>query len=445
MLDLKPLKYNYLFSITKISFYTFPISLIAGSLIVNLNIIVFTTLGIIFCFLNKIKFRFNLINISLLLFFLIFILSSYRNLNEIGTENFVKSIFLIKFFLLYAVLEILIKNTKFEIKYFFNICFFSIFFLSLDLSIQYFFGKNTLGFVPHEGRISGIFGHEAIAGAYLQKIFIFSLISMFFFQFDSKNNKKSLYLSIILASIIFGSFVASNRISFIILILSIFLFIFLFKILRKNLIYSIILILPVLFVIYQNDPSVNARYNGFFFNIQKLIFTLEDSYFSKKKNTNVDKEIIKENESILKNTKINPSTHARLFSTAFESFKEKIYLGNGYKSFRTRCVIFTNKSQNYLCSTHPHNYHLEVLHDTGIIGFLILTFFIVSLLLKVSIQIFKSDESNIYKIILSLLLINLLIELFPFKSTGSLFTSWNGTLVWLAVSLINYKNHEIRD
>lgn len=445
MLDLKPLKYNYLFSITKISFYTFPISLIAGSLIVNLNIIVFTTLGIIFCFLNKIKFRFNLINISLLLFFLIFILSSYRNLNEIGTENFVKSIFLIKFFLLYAVLEILIKNTKFEIKYFFNICFFSIFFLSLDLSIQYFFGKNTLGFVPHEGRISGIFGHEAIAGAYLQKIFIFSLISMFFFQFDSKNNKKSLYLSIILALIIFGSFVASNRISFFILISSIFFFVFLFKILRKNIIYSLILILPVLFIIYQNDPSINARYSGFYFNAQKLIFTLKESYFSKKDNTNVDKEIIKKNESTLRNTKINPSTHAKLFYTTFESFKEEIYLGHGYKSFRTRCVIFTNKNQNYLCSTHPHNYHLEVLHDSGIIGFLILTFFIFSLLLKVSIKIFKSDENYIYKIILSLLLINLLIEIFPFKSTGSLFTSWNGTLVWLAVSLMNYKYHENKE
>lgn len=442
---MKPLKNNYLFSITKISFYTFPISLIAGSLIVNLNIIVFTTLGIIFCFLNKIKFRFNLINISLLLFFLILILSSYRNLNEIGTENFIKSVFLIKFFLIYAVLEILIKNTKFEIKYFFNICFFSIFFLSLDLSIQYFSGKNILGFVPHEGRISGIFGHEAIAGAYLQKIFIFSLISIMFFLFDTRNNKKSLYLSLILASIIFGSFVASNRISFFILISSIIFFIFLFKILRKKLTYSIILILPVLFIIYQNDPSINARYSGFYFNVQKLIFTLKDSYFSKKENTNVDKEIIKKNETTLKNTKINPSTHARLFSTAFESFKEKIYLGNGYKSFRTRCVNFTNKNQNYLCSTHPHNYHLEVLHDSGIIGFLILTFFIISLLLKVSIRIFKSDESYICKIILSLLLINLLIELFPFKSTGSLFTSWNGTLVWLAVSLMNYKNHENKE
>lgn len=44
------------------------------------------------------------------------------------------------------------------------------------------------------------------------------------------------------------------------------------------------------------------------------------------------------------------------------------------------------------------------------------------------------------KIILSLLLLNFLIELFPLKSTGSLFTTWNGTLLWLSISLVNYKN-----
>ena len=116
MENLKSFKSDYLLNLTKISFYSFPISLMIGSLFVNLNIIIFIVLGTIFCFCNKIKFRFNFINISLLLFFFIIIISSYINLDNIGIENFLKSILLIKFFLLFVVLENLGKNENFELK-----------------------------------------------------------------------------------------------------------------------------------------------------------------------------------------------------------------------------------------------------------------------------------------------------------------------------------------
>ena len=91
---------------------------------------------------------------------------------------------------------------------------------------------------------------------------------------------------------------------------------------------------------------------------------------------------------------------------------------------------------------HPHNYHLEVLHDTGILGFLFISIFTFALLIK-SINDYKKKEiSYIGKIILVLLLINFLIEIFPLKSSGSLFTTWNGTLAWLAVTLVNFVNYK---
>ena len=48
--------------------------------------------------------------------------------------------------------------------------------------MQFFYGKNILGYEPWEGRITGIFGSEAIAGGYIQKFLIFSLISIFTFS-----------------------------------------------------------------------------------------------------------------------------------------------------------------------------------------------------------------------------------------------------------------------
>ena len=338
--------------------------------------------------------------------------------------------------------ETLIKNTKFEINFFFKLCFFLIIFLSLDLSIQYFFGKNILGLTPHEGRISGIFGHEAIAGAYLQKIFIFSFIGMSFFLFDIENKKNSFLIILFLILIIFASFIGSNRISFFILISLIIFLSFFFSIFRKKLIFSILCIVPILYYFYQNDLSIKSRYSGFFYKTENLILNVKDIYLLKKneKIGEIKNELSNDNSQI-KESKLLLANHGKIYLTAFHSFKEKMFLGNGYKSFRSKCVIFTKKNDNYLCSTHPHNYHLEVLHDTGLIGFFILTLFIFSLLIKSLYRLFKTKLFYYEKLILSLLIINLSIELFPLKSTGSLLTTWNGTLVWIAVALINYKNY----
>ena len=79
-------------------FYFIPISFIIGSLVVNLNIILFSILGFIYLYLNKIKIRFNSANICLLIFFLVCVISSFVNIDIIGDQNFYKSIFLFKFF-----------------------------------------------------------------------------------------------------------------------------------------------------------------------------------------------------------------------------------------------------------------------------------------------------------------------------------------------------------
>ena len=110
-------------------------------------------------------------------------------------------------------------------------------------------------------------------------------------------------------------------------------------------------------------------------------------------------------------------------------------------ALKTPTNVARVKQKNTICSTHPHNYHLEVLHDTGLVGFVIITFFVFYLLINKSKLIFSSNISYSEKIFLSLIVINFLIEIFPIKSTGSLFTTWNGTLLWISIALLNYKNY----
>ena len=91
-------KKKLLLPLIEISVYFFPVSLIAGSLIVNLNIIIFLLLGFSYFIINKIKVHLNFSNISLLLFFFVLITSSFLNKDLIGISNFLKSILLLKFF-----------------------------------------------------------------------------------------------------------------------------------------------------------------------------------------------------------------------------------------------------------------------------------------------------------------------------------------------------------
>ena len=143
-------KNNHLLSVLEISLYFLPASFLLGTLIVNLNLIIFIFLATTYLILNKIKIILNISNLTLFTFFLVLILSSYKNINQIGIENFLKSIFLLKFYLLYILIETLLFQRKLNIKYFFNVCLVLSVLLSLDLLLQFFYGKNILGYEPWE-------------------------------------------------------------------------------------------------------------------------------------------------------------------------------------------------------------------------------------------------------------------------------------------------------
>ena len=70
------IKNHFFLPLLRILFYSLPVSFVIGSLVVNLNIILFLILGLIYLFLNKIKIIFNLTNLVLLSFFIVCILSS---------------------------------------------------------------------------------------------------------------------------------------------------------------------------------------------------------------------------------------------------------------------------------------------------------------------------------------------------------------------------------
>lgn len=424
-------KTDNILSLLEFFLYLIPISLATGSLLVNINLIIFIIVGIIYLIKENLKIKFTFSTVSLLVFFLILIFSSYLNIKIINFVNLLKSIFLLKFFLLFLIIENLFFYKKINLNYFFFISLFLSIFVSLDLLLQFFSGKNIFGFEPFENMITGIFQTEGIAGGFLQKLFVFSLTALAILI--SQNNRFNyLIQTVIIILIVFAIFISNNRMPFLLILFFSFLLLIFCKPFRKSFIFSFILLIPLFYFFFQNNNFIKYRYLDIYNQAIKIINI---------KNYNYNNQIIVK-ENIIVNNKNSEkkylTAHSKIFLTTFLSFSEKKLLGNGYKSFRFKCEKFSN-IENTSCATHPHNYYLEIIHDSGLIGLLFFILFFSSLLLKVILKIYKFKLDDAYKIILTLFVLNILIEIFPIKSSGSIFTTWNGTIFWVSISLLNYK------
>ena len=117
-------------------------------------------------------------------------------------------------------------------------------------------------------------------------------------------------------------------------------------------------------------------------------------------------------------------------------FDEKKLFGHGVKSFRNKCNLKKFNSGPKSCSTHPHNYYLQLLSATGIFTFIILAIFFV-FILKELIENFiikiKKNKINNKKICY---LISVFIAIFPFATSGSFFNNWISFTIFLSLGFL---------
>ena len=85
---------------------------------------------------------------------------------------------------------------------------------------------------------------------------------------------------------------------------------------------------------------------------------------------------------------------------------------------------------------HPHNYYLEILTESGLIGFIILiiSFFLILYQTFYKKYFSKSDLNSNILIVPFMFLF--LVEIFPIKSTGSFFTTGNTTYLFLIMGML---------
>ena len=419
-----------IFKIVKLLFYSFPIILFFSSSFLNLHITLLTILGLIVLNKLKIKFNLSLIDYLILIFFIINLITTINNISTLGYENLIKSILTFRFFLLIWVVRNLLLSQIVNVKILSIISLISSILLSLDIFLQHLIGYDIFGFQPYDLRFNGFFEHEAIAGAYLQKFLILSLLIILLSNL--KKIIKAILITFILNILGLGILLSLDRMPFIILIFShILIFIFL-KNFRIIFMLNLIIIITLFIYFIKNSENVRNRYEylNSEINFNKIL-----SLSQIKKNLSVSVQNHKSTDS-LSNKSFFHGDYIKLFKTAYYISLQNNFIGSGHKSFIHEC--FKLKVENIKCNNHPHNMYLEVLIHTGAIGtfiFIIILLLILNKIIKLLIQNYLKKEQYIILVLFSVYFIT---EFFPLRSFGSIFTTFNGSIFWFLFGIITY-------
>ena len=402
-----------------------PISYILGNLAINVNLacIIFFTLII---YRKKIfKYKLLLIDKLFLIFFsfalfsgIINTFSSLSNLdNQLSNYNvLLKSLAFMRYLIFYFIIRFLVLDKIFNFKLFFIITSICVLFVSIDIIIQFYYGKDLFGNLRTPHKLSGPFGDEYIAGSYLQRfsIFLFFLVP-FFFNLDDK--KIIIFILSILFMLIFLSMImAGNRMPILLFLLMFVLLFFMEKKLRKySLLFFTVSIL--IFLLFFNYSLLVKSYTANFLDIvYQMVLFLKDVIFLGK-------------EPSIYNTISN--SYIKEFYTGYAAWRENILVGGGIDSFYYNCA----KTMQF-CSSHPHNYYLELLSELGLVGFLlalIILTYILYLLITSKRQFVSGNFTNN---LISPFILVFLVEIFPIKTSGSFFTTGNATFIFLILGII---------
>jgi len=399
--------------------YFYPLFLIIGPAANNIfHIIILLFSGYIF-FDKKINLLVNqkIIIYSLLFLFLYSIVITIFNENYLFLKN---SIFFLKLISFILVLSFFVQNNIFEIKKFIiiNFCILSV--VIIDTIFQYKTGYNIMGYEIepiNKIRLTSFFKGEYVVGSFISKIFLPIIICVYFY-FKNKKYRNVLFL-LFLNLTVLTVFITGERSSLLITLFSLFLSFLFINEIRKIFFYNFFIIIILISLIFTSSQQLRDRYFH-----ETFAVTLKLS------NTQSDKNIYN-------------SHYGAIYLSSIEIIKENFWFGKGLRAYRiitcnpeTRELMIkkiekkTNHAQ-MICSTHPHNYILELLIDLGFVGLVIFLFIIYNSLKQIFYLKNLKKKISINKNIIISFGIQFLAMFWPITTHGSIFSSWNSSFIIL--------------
>jgi O-antigen ligase len=363
--------------------------------------LIFSFYSLLFLFYAiKTKFSFiykNKFYLLFLYFYIICILSSLLSENVIFSLK--SSVFYIRVFFFIGLISYLVEEKPVIKDIFYKFLFVTFFVVIIFGLIQYIILYLTQASEFHI-RLELFMTDKLKLGSYLSRLYGLLLA---FYLYRNSNCKFEKYCFILLSTLVFVTVLLSGeRTSF--FFISIFLF---------------------LSVFLLNNIKLKAKISilvFFFFSIG-IITIYNDKVRSRMFLDKHNKIQISKDEVVI----FTPE-HTSHYKIAYKMFINKPFLGHGPKMFRVVCQYdkYNSNENKSGCSTHPHNNYLQLLAETGILGFsflIICLFYIVYSIFKIFIKNLFRKKKNLsnYQVILTL---TLLITLWPVSPSGNFFNNW---------------------
>ena len=414
--------------------YLLPISLITGPAIPDLSI---TLINLLFLYYLIKHNKFAIIKkewVLSILFFWICLQTS-----SIFAENhylaFADSTIFIRILLIPVFMYFWLLNEDRKIINLLGCIFFVNLFVIFDCIYQFLnyspelgFGEDILGISSNfYGRLSGPF-NDLIPGSFISK---FSFLGLCFIFIVLKKKKNLLILSSIIYLILCGiiTFISGERMALATFIMGITIGIIIYQNYRLIFLISLTFIAISLIFIHKTHPIYND-----YTVIKSTPFHLGQT-IQKKYNCG-DEECIKiiniqpELKQVLKNFKKSP--YGDVYILSIRMFSDNKLFGIGLNNFNYLCNEKNIYQPKDKCWSHPHNFYIQWLTESGILGFTAFIIFLSTILYVIYIKR-NQDYAKITFITFSILF-------WPLMSTGSLLKNWHGIetffILGVAISLL---------
>lgn len=373
------------------------VSLIPLSLVISIAVSELLIFSICLLFLFY-SFYYSEFEIYKCFFFKIFLfVYLFLIINTFWSKDFFLSLKVTLPYIRYGILSLVVWyvyenniNFKNNLKIFFVPL---ILFLVIDGYIQFFFGKNIIGYSTNSVRLSSFFFDEWILGSFIQKFLPLIFLIMFYKEQSSIRIYSNLIF--ILLSLILIYLTGERAAFFLGIFYLVLIFYFLILLFFNKNLYLYFLLLSFFLIIIFNLPLKD-----------RIFLFAENTLF-------IEKFINFYHES-----------YKYFHMTSLNIYKDHEFIGSGVKTFRILCKEYFYLDQIKSCSTHPHNFYFQVIAETGFFGLIILSLIFLIFTfryLKFYLLPKKLVLNNLEQIFI---ISGVVVYLFPIATTGNFFNNF---------------------
>ena len=94
------------------------------------------------------------------------------------------------------------------------------------------------------------------------------------------------------------------------------------------------------------------------------------------------------------------------------------------------------------CNTHPHNYYLQILIETGLLGFIFLFSIYFYVIYRSFVNLTRLLKNQYFSLTEVIILGFYFTQLWPVMQHGSFFNNWNSIILFLPMAFLLFFNEK---